>query len=128
MASYVTIPLAVGTGKIEVEVVDTDKNREVISVVPKLPTATGAATKITGTGSSQTYSPPGGTTHVLVTVNAGNARYTEDGTAVTASTGLYLPVGFFGELPIPVGGTLKFITADSEPDAPIITLAPRKYV
>lgn len=84
-------------------------------------TAGAAASGRSGGGS---FTIPAGTTHVVIGVKGGNVRMTEFGTnPPTATTGIPLADGFLGEWALAF--QLNFI---AESGAPVVTLAPRKYV
>lgn len=100
-----------------------------VDVAPWAPTPTGdgivlsvAALEKSGTG----FNLPAGTTHVLVTVKAGDVMWSETATDPTATTGSgWLPAGSVEE--IPYTGHLAFIEADTSTVTPTIILAPRSY-
>lgn len=77
---------------------------------------------------------PSGTTHVLVSVEAGDVRYREDNTAPTSTGGILLTSGTLIELAIPVSGTtleptyLQFIEASTSGGAATLNLSYRQYV
>lgn len=101
-----------------------------IDASPWVPTTTGHldSQQVT-TSSVVTLSPPAGSTHLLVTVEDNDVRFTEDGstspTTGATGTGMLLQAGFIGELAIPVGGGLKFIAVSATAE---LNGSYRKYV
>ena len=101
-----------------------------IDASPWVPTTTGHLdSQDVTTSSGVTLSPPAGSTHLLVTVEDNDVRFTEDGstspTTGATGTGMVLPAGFIGELAIPVGGGLKFIAVSATAE---LNGSYRKYV
>ena len=94
------------------------------------PTTTSAAASLGtfNTTTALTYSPPAGTTHVLVSLEIGDIRYTEDGTAPTSTVGHFRSAPWVEELVIPVGGALKFIQDSGSSNQAILFISGRKYV
>lgn len=77
------------------------KQAQVIFVGTMLPTVTGKETiAAVGTGADSTLTAPAGSTHALLTVDAGGGgiRYWEDGTSPSPTAGLYVPPGGAAEL------------------------------
>jgi hypothetical protein len=92
-------------------------------VAPHMPTVvSGAQYAQTVTSSVFTQTVPSGATHCLVSVRNDAVHFTEDGSAPSATNGIYLPAGFLGELAIPQA--LKFIRVTTDA---VIAISYRKY-
>lgn len=73
-------------------------------------------------------SVPAGATHVMLTVDGGDVRFTEDGSTPTSANGLILTDGSIAEFSI-VGSTISFIRSNTTASATIYLNATfRRYV
>jgi hypothetical protein len=92
-------------------------------VAPHMPVVvSGAQYAQTVTSSVFTQTVPSGATHCLISVRNDAVHYTEDGSAPSATNGIYLPNGFLGELAIPQALKFHRVTTDA-----IIAISYRKY-
>lgn len=83
---------------------------QVVDVAPMIPTVVaGAQYNLTVTTAVVTLTVPATATHALLTVTGAAVKMTEDGSAPSATNGLYLPDGFIGEMALPQA--LKFFRA-----------------
>jgi hypothetical protein len=93
-------------------------------VAPWFPTIVAGNQSLTISTGSTALTVPSTATHALISVDGGDVRFWEDGTAPTASAGIYLASGFVGELP--VSANFKLIRTGSV-DASV-QVSYRKYV
>jgi hypothetical protein len=99
---------------------------EKTDIAPWVPTSTGPGITLTVSTVSIAPTLPGGTTHVLITVQVGDVMWSEDGTAPTATSGGgWLPAGSVVEMGL--AAALKFIRASTSASAATLFFAPRKY-
>ena len=86
---------------------------QLIDVGPWLPTPVSSTWNQTVQAAIYTLTTPATATHVLLSIDAGAVRYTEDGSNPTVTNGIYLAAGFIGELAIPAGQNLLFYRAEA---------------
>lgn len=97
---------------------------QMVEVAPWMPiVVAGGEYNQTVGASAFTLTVPATATHALLSIDGGTVRMREDGTAPTATSGILLPDGFIGELPLP--NPLKLILASGTPK---LNVTYRKYV
>lgn len=96
-------------------------------------TATGHAfavtisTSVVKSGAGLTV--PSNTTHMLISIEAGDVRYMDDGTAPTIANGILLTAGTLIEIPIPATpADLQFIRSNTLGVDAVANISYRKYV
>lgn len=109
----------------------TGQAQKVVSLAPNY-TCTGAdvgvsvSTTVVKSGVGLTV--PANTSHALITVEAGDVRFREDGSAPTSTTGCLLVSGSVVELPIPgTAANLQFIQSSTSTGAATLNISYRSY-
>lgn len=72
---------------------------------------------------------PANTTHMLISIEAGDVRYMDDGTAPTVANGVLLTAGTLIELPVPATpADLQFIRSNTLSVDAVMNVSYRKYI
>lgn len=72
---------------------------------------------------------PSNTTHMLISIEAGDVRFNEDSTAPTVAHGVLLTAGTLLEIPIPgTSANLQFIRADTLAVDATVNISYRQYI
>jgi hypothetical protein len=95
-------------------------------VGPRAATIVAGNQSLTISTTSTALTVPGTATHALISVDAGDVRFWEDGTAPTSTTGILLVAGSVIELT--VSANTKFIKASGSPADASLNVSYRKYV